>query len=87
MLGSHNMLTSSLQSAEREVGIRTTDLNIIQGLINRFDGACVQDVQKTSCKLSGLAALIVVQSGNQVASQTEAASPVAVAFSQDSEDF
>lgn len=45
MLGSHNMLTSSVQSAERELGIRTTDANIIQGLINRFDGASVQDVQ------------------------------------------
>lgn len=45
MLGSHNLLTSSAQSAEREVGIRTTDLHIIQGLINRFDGAEVQDAQ------------------------------------------
>lgn len=45
MLGSHNMLTSSAQSAEREVGIRTTDSHIIQGLINRFDGAEVQDSQ------------------------------------------
>lgn len=45
MLGSHNMLTSSAQSAEREVGIRTTDPQIIQGLINRFDGAEVQDLQ------------------------------------------
>lgn len=45
MLGSHNMLTSSTQSAEREVGIRTTDPSIIQGLIDRFDNAQVQDVQ------------------------------------------
>lgn len=45
MLGSHNMLTSSAQSAEREVGIRTTDPDIIQGLIDRFDGAEAQDVQ------------------------------------------
>lgn len=45
MLGSHNLLTSSAQSAEREAGILTTDPQIIQGLINRFDGAEVQDVQ------------------------------------------
>ena len=45
MLGSHNMLTSSAQSAEREVGIRTTDPNIIQGLIKRFEGAEVEDAQ------------------------------------------
>lgn len=45
MLGSHNLLTSNVQSAEREVGIRTTDLHIIQGLINRFDGAHIRDLQ------------------------------------------
>ena len=45
MLGSHNLLTSSAQSAEREAGLRTTDPHIIQGLINRFDGADVQDAQ------------------------------------------
>ncbi len=45
MLGSHNILTSSVQSAEREIGIHTTDPHIIQGLINRFDGAEVQDAQ------------------------------------------
>jgi len=39
MLGSHNMLTSNTQGVTREVGIRTTDPNIIQGLIDRFDGA------------------------------------------------
>ncbi len=43
MLGSHNLLTSSAQSAEREVGIRTTDPNIIQGLLARFDDTEVQD--------------------------------------------
>ncbi|MEB3279629.1 MAG: pentapeptide repeat-containing protein [Lyngbya sp.] len=37
MVGSHNVLTSGVQSAEREVGIKTTDFQIIQGLINRFD--------------------------------------------------
>ncbi len=45
MLGSHNMLTSNTQGVTREVGIRTTDSNIIQGLIDRFDGAEVQDAQ------------------------------------------
>lgn len=45
MLGSHNMLTSSAQSAERELGIHTTDPHVIQGLIDRFDGAEVQDSQ------------------------------------------
>ena len=45
MLGSHNLLTSSVQSAEREVGLSTTDPYIIQGLIDRFDGAEVQDAQ------------------------------------------
>jgi phosphatidylserine/phosphatidylglycerophosphate/cardiolipin synthase-like enzyme len=39
MLGSHNLLTSSVQSAEREVGIRATAPKVIQGLIERFDGA------------------------------------------------
>jgi uncharacterized protein YjbI with pentapeptide repeats len=47
MLGSHNMLTSSVQSTEREVGIRTTDPYIIQGLIDRFDAAPVVDTQIT----------------------------------------
>ncbi len=45
MLGSHNMLTSNTQGFTREVGIRTTDPNIIQGLINRFDGDELQDTQ------------------------------------------
>ncbi len=45
MLGSHNFLTSSAQSGERETGIRTTDPHIIQGLIERFDGASIQDAQ------------------------------------------
>jgi uncharacterized protein YjbI with pentapeptide repeats len=47
MLGSHNMLTSNVQSTEREVGIRTTDPYIIQGLIDRFDAALVVDTQIT----------------------------------------
>lgn len=47
MLGSHNMLTSNVQSAEREVGIRTTDPYIIQGLIDRFENAQVVDTQIT----------------------------------------
>jgi uncharacterized protein YjbI with pentapeptide repeats len=47
MLGSHNLLTSSAQSAEREIGIRTTDPYIIQGLIDRFDNVQVVDTQIT----------------------------------------
>jgi len=39
MLGSHNVLTSGVSSTEREVGLRTTDSRIIQGLINRFQNA------------------------------------------------
>ena len=52
MLGSHNMLTSNTQGATREVGIRTTDSNIIQGLIDRFDGAEVQDAQAIDERLT-----------------------------------
>ena len=37
LVGSHNLLASGTQSAEREVGIRTTDPKIIQGLLARFD--------------------------------------------------
>ncbi|MGB3513972.1 MAG: pentapeptide repeat-containing protein [Microcoleaceae cyanobacterium] len=36
-LGSHNFLASGNQSLEREVGIMTTDSDIIQGLADRFD--------------------------------------------------
>lgn len=56
MLGSHNMLTSSAQSAEREAGIRTTDPQIIQGLIDRFDGAEMQ-VQDTDEMTAGFVSL------------------------------
>lgn len=45
MVGSHNVLTSGVHSTEREVGIRTTDLQIIQGLINRFDES--QETEKS----------------------------------------
>lgn len=59
MLGSHNLLTSSAQSPEREVGIRTTDPNIIQGLIDRFDGAQVQDAQAIDESMAaGLVSLV-----------------------------
>lgn len=51
MLGSHNILTSSVQSAEREVGIRTTDPYIIQELIERFENAQVVDTQITADSL------------------------------------
>lgn len=56
MLGSHNMLTSSAQSAEREAGIRTTDPQIIQGLIDRFDGAEMQ-AQDTDEMTAGFVSL------------------------------
>jgi len=46
MLGSHNMLTSNAQGVAREVGIRTTDPQIIQGLINRFDSVKVQAIDE-----------------------------------------
>jgi phosphatidylserine/phosphatidylglycerophosphate/cardiolipin synthase-like enzyme len=39
MLISHNFLTSGVRSAEREIGLRTTDPRLIQDLINRFDSA------------------------------------------------
>ncbi len=57
MLGSHNLLTSSAQSAEREAGIRTTDPQIIQGLIDRFDGAEMQDAQHTDEMIAGFVSL------------------------------
>ena len=37
MIGSHNFLTSSSQSLEREIGLLTNDKNIIGDLINRFE--------------------------------------------------
>jgi len=46
MLGSHNMLTSNTQGVTREVGIRTTDPQIIQGLIDHFDGAFVPAIDE-----------------------------------------
>lgn len=45
MLGSHNLLTSGAQNTAREVGIRTTDPLIIQGLSNRFDSAQAKDAK------------------------------------------
>jgi uncharacterized protein YjbI with pentapeptide repeats len=41
MLGSHNFLTNSDQSAEKEVGIRTDDCQIVKQLIERFDSSQV----------------------------------------------
>jgi phosphatidylserine/phosphatidylglycerophosphate/cardiolipin synthase-like enzyme len=38
MLGSHNFLTSGV-GAEREIGVRTTDLNLIERLIERYEQA------------------------------------------------
>jgi DNA repair exonuclease SbcCD ATPase subunit len=37
MLGSHNFLTSLPNPTEKELGIRTTDQNIIKSLIGKFD--------------------------------------------------
>ncbi|MBD2509810.1 hypothetical protein H6G91_21340 [Nostoc muscorum FACHB-395] len=39
MLGSHNFLTSIENNDEREVGFYTTDIGIVQDLIERFDNA------------------------------------------------
>ncbi|WP_293131916.1 pentapeptide repeat-containing protein [Microcoleus sp. bin38.metabat.b11b12b14.051] len=41
MLGSHNFLTNSDQSAEKEVGIRTGHCQIVKQLIERFDSSQV----------------------------------------------
>jgi phosphatidylserine/phosphatidylglycerophosphate/cardiolipin synthase-like enzyme len=38
MLGSHNFLTSGI-GEEREIGVRTTDLNLIEELIERYEKA------------------------------------------------
>ncbi|MGD1715496.1 pentapeptide repeat-containing protein [Dapis sp. BLCC M172] len=38
-VGSHNFLASGEESSEREVGIRSSDRQIIEGLIDRFDNA------------------------------------------------
>ncbi|MCC3404059.1 MAG: pentapeptide repeat-containing protein [Microcoleus sp. PH2017_10_PVI_O_A] len=46
MLGSHNFLTNSDQSAEKEVGIRTDDCQIIKALIERFDSSEVLDEEE-----------------------------------------
>jgi hypothetical protein len=45
MLGSHNFLTSSSKSNEREIGLRTTESRIIQDMITRFDNASALKVQ------------------------------------------
>ena len=39
MLGSHNLLTTGAQSAEKEVGIRTNNCQIVKQLIERFDSS------------------------------------------------
>ena len=38
MLGSHNLLTSGV-GEEREIGMRTTDPNLIEKLIERYEHA------------------------------------------------
>lgn len=54
LLGSHNILTSGDLSKERELGLCTTDTNIIQGLINRFDNAENLEVAKLEDLLEDL---------------------------------
>jgi len=39
MLGSHNYLSSIKNDAEREVGLSTTDLGMIDKLLKRFENA------------------------------------------------
>lgn len=58
ILASHNLLASSAQSAEREAGIRTTDTQIIQGLMNRFDGAEIKDAQAIDTSLTASPAIL-----------------------------
>ena len=48
MLGSHNFLASKDRSEERELGIRTNDLNIIRSLIERFEDAPRLDDSRSS---------------------------------------
>ena len=50
LLGSHNLLTSGTYSNEREVGLRTTDSRIVQGLINRFNQAANLEYQHIYCQ-------------------------------------
>lgn len=44
LIGSHNLLTSSAKSDERESGVRITNLRTIQDLINNFDTAPVLEI-------------------------------------------
>ncbi|MGB8689884.1 MAG: pentapeptide repeat-containing protein, partial [Microcoleus sp.] len=46
LLGSHNLLTNSDQSAEKEVGICTNDCQILKQLIERFDSSEVLDEEE-----------------------------------------
>ncbi|MBD0314746.1 MAG: hypothetical protein ICV86_18455, partial [Microcoleus sp. T3-bin5] len=52
MLGSHNFLTSGVSKREREIGLRTNDSRIIEGLIERFDSAPILNV--TLLRYSGV---------------------------------
>lgn len=45
-VGSHNFLASGEESWEREVGICSSDREIIQGLINSFDNAEVLEEEE-----------------------------------------
>ncbi len=51
-VGSHNFLASGNQSLEREVGIRTTDYEIIRGLIDHFDDAEVLESAEINPRLA-----------------------------------
>ena len=51
-VGSHNFLASGEESWEREVGIRTTDIKIIQGLIEHFDNAEVLESAEIDCRFA-----------------------------------
>lgn len=46
LLGSHNLLASGTGSNEREVGIRTTDPQIIHQLRDRFDNIVAQELEE-----------------------------------------
>jgi phosphatidylserine/phosphatidylglycerophosphate/cardiolipin synthase-like enzyme len=48
LLGSHNLLASGIQSAEREVGVRMSDPQVIQGLLTRFNDTVVQELALSS---------------------------------------
>lgn len=62
MIGSHNFLTSSSQSLEREIGLLTNDKNIIDDLIHRFEDGANLKHQKEKPYNSNLKNLIDLRS-------------------------